>query len=212
MKLFCIAVTLAIVYLNDVNGHGALWDPPMRGSSWRFGFNTPPSYNDLGYNCGNYKFDEDKCPACGFPELSCPSGEFCKNIIVKTYKAGATIPVMIHMGANHGGVFQFRLCSSSNGDASWDCLEKNRLKVTEALNQGATSKSGTIYQEPKAQDQSATNVTVHVQLPSGLKCDRCVFQWHWTAALVPGTCTNGTQGQGCGPQQTYINCADIKIN
>jgi hypothetical protein len=72
----------------------------------------------------------------------------------------------------------------------------------------------TIFQEGAEGSAQAPNgdYKLSVTLPSGLTCSRCVFQWHWTAAQFYGTCANGTSAQGCGPQQTYIMCADIAIS
>ena len=145
------------------------------------------------------------CGVCGNTDSECPSQTYCKNVIVRTYKAGSTIPVTINFSGNHGGVIQFRLCSAANGAATWACLEQHRLAIQEAGGK-------TIWQEPWSDNEKHDgDVPLHVTLPSGFKCDRCVFQWHWTAANYMGTCANGTTGMGCGGQQTYIACADIKI-
>ena len=40
---------------------------------------------------------------------------------------------------------------------------------------------------------------------------RCVLQWTWTSANSWGRCSNGTAGLGCGPQETFRNCADVRI-
>jgi len=54
-------------------------------------------------------------------------------------------------------------------------------------------------------------ITRKAQLPQGLHCSRCVLQWTWTAANSWGICDNGTSGLGCGAQETFRNCADIRI-
>jgi len=205
------AICLAVVYLAYVTGHGILYEPPSRNSAYRQNFNTTPDYQDMGHNCGSFKYNEHGCAVCGNTDSECPSQTYCKNVIVRTYKAGATIPVTIKMFGNHGGVMQYKLCPSSNGAATWDCLDKHKLQITEAVSQ-KFSEGGTVWQEPGPDGNCGScDVQMHVKLPDGLKCDRCVFQWQWSGANMRGVCANGTEGMGCGPQQTYIACADIKI-
>ena len=48
-------------------------------------------------------------------------------------------------------------------------------------------------------------------LPYGLKCERCVLRWHYTAGNSWGQCEDGTSADGCGPQETFRSCADIAI-
>jgi hypothetical protein len=37
------------------------------------------------------------------------------------------------------------------------------------------------------------------------------FQWTYYTGNTWGKCDNGTEGMGCGPQETFRNCADITI-
>jgi hypothetical protein len=38
--------------LDSIESHGRLNEPASRNSAWRFGYNTPPNYNDNELNCG----------------------------------------------------------------------------------------------------------------------------------------------------------------
>jgi len=211
LALITIAITL-LVNIYEIDGHAALYEPPSRNSAFRFGFNTPSDYNDMSHNCGSYlatppKSGEKYCSVCGDAASECPSGTYCKKVIVRNYKAGQSVDVTINFAGNHGGVIQFRVCpvTNDNQEVTWDCLEKYPLAIQEAGGK-------TIWQEPWSDsDKHDGDVKLHVTLPSGLKCSRCVFQWHWTGANYYGTCANGTTGMGCGPQQTYIACADVSI-
>lgn len=40
-------------------------------------------------------------------------------------------------------------------------------------------------------------------------CNAC--QWTYTAGNNWGLCEDGTNGQGCGPQETFRACADISV-
>lgn len=46
-----LVFTSVLVY---VHAHGRLVLPPNRASLWRFGYNSPPNYDDDGMNCGGF--------------------------------------------------------------------------------------------------------------------------------------------------------------
>ena len=50
---------MLVALIPGVLGHGFLQEPPSRSSMWRFGFNTPPNYNDNQLFCGG--FDVSVC-------------------------------------------------------------------------------------------------------------------------------------------------------
>ena len=52
-------VLVLVALIPGVLGHGYLQEPPSRSSMWRFGFNTPPNYNDNQLFCGG--FDVSVC-------------------------------------------------------------------------------------------------------------------------------------------------------
>ena len=70
-----------------------------------------------------------------------------------------------------------------------------------------------IYRFEIARDSPKSNVTFNyrVKLPDGITCTRCVIQWWWVAGNNVGVCTNGTEAMGCGPQESFQNCADVAI-
>lgn len=50
------------------NGHGRLIEPPSRSSAFRYGFQTPPNYNDHELYCGGFARQQrngGKCGECG---------------------------------------------------------------------------------------------------------------------------------------------------
>lgn len=55
--------------LQLVGGHGRLIEPPSRATMWRYGFDTPPNYNDHELYCGgfsrHYQKNGGKCGICG---------------------------------------------------------------------------------------------------------------------------------------------------
>ena len=53
---------------------------------------------------------------------------------------------------------------------------------------------------------------IQVKLPKDRTCDKCVLRWHWKSGNNWGRCDDGSHQVGCGPQETYRNCADIAVN
>ncbi|RXG62233.1 hypothetical protein Avbf_10633 [Armadillidium vulgare] len=57
------------------------------------------------------------------------------------------------------------------------------------------------------------NFTWYVQLPPSMTCSNCVIQWTYVGGKNNwGQCGNGTGRLGCGPQETFKNCADVSIS
>ena len=52
---------------------------------------------------------------------------------------------------------------------------------------------------------------IELVLPEGLVCEHCSFRWHYRAGNNWGICSNGMGRMGCGPQETYRQCADVEI-
>ena len=56
------------------------------------------------------------------------------------------------------------------------------------------------------------NFAIDLVLPRDLSCDHCVMQWTWTAGNNNGCDdVSGECGLGLGAQETFVNCADIRI-
>ena len=60
-------------------------------------------------------------------------------------------------------------------------------------------------------DYAARTYEFQVQLPGDINCDQCIVQWSYVAGNSWGTDPDGTSCTGCGQQETFRNCADIKI-
>jgi len=201
-----------------VSGHGYLMDPPGRNSMWRFGYNTPPDYDDDQVFCGGrstFMANGYKCGVCGdaanaaVKDQEFPNGKYGKAPIqvVKTYTAGSQIGIGMHITTSHKGSMIFKICpaTSTTSEVTQECLDSHVLAV-----QGGTNNKYTLPAE--AVEGWRGNLTAKVTLPAGLKCDRCVIQWTWTAGNNYGKCDDGTSAVGCGPdQETFRNCADVKI-
>jgi len=111
------------------------------------------------------------------------------------------IDVEVEVTTNHRGYFMYRLCPNNDvtQDPDQDCFDQFVLN--------------TEHGDPHLPitDWGLGWWNTRVQLPVGLTCDQCILQWTYTAGNDWGTCENGTQAVGCGPQETFRACADISI-
>ncbi|GAB6030370.1 hypothetical protein CHUAL_007249 [Chamberlinius hualienensis] len=209
LKSLIFAVALAV----SVNGHGRLMEPPNRSSLWRVGYAAPANYDDNQLYCGGYSDQWNnnggKCGICGDPyEQPQPrdneaGGTYGLGIIVRNYTMGQTIDVWVDLTVNHNGWFEFRLCPNNDIHkiATQECLNEYLLELEEG---------GTRWYLP-AGFPSTGDIYLKFKLPPNLTCSQCVMQWHYNTATTWGTCDDGTQAMGCGPQECFRGCADVMI-
>uniref|UniRef100_T1J472 Chitin-binding type-4 domain-containing protein n=1 Tax=Strigamia maritima TaxID=126957 RepID=T1J472_STRMM len=205
-----LAIFHLLLYMSKVQGHGRLEDPPSRSTMWRFGFDNPKNYNDHELYCGGLHrqiSNKGKCGVCGDPwDTPAPrpnedGGKFGRGVIVRAYKPGQIIHVLVDVTANHNGYFEFKLCPvSKQHPVDDECMDQHLLALADG--------SGFRYYLPNPKN---VKFPVKLALPKGLTCRRCVFQWTYTAGNNWGTCKDGIGKVGCGPQETFRACADIAI-
>ncbi|XP_050408925.1 uncharacterized protein LOC126823898 [Patella vulgata] len=203
-------VLVVLVLLHQTNGHGRLIDPPSRASMFRFGYNTPPDYNDNQGNCGGRDIQQrnnEQCGVCGDPwdaevKPHEAGGIYATGQIVRTYKTGAHITATVELTANHMGYFEFRICVNNNvtKPATHECLNKHLLELGD--------RPGSKFYI----DNQSGYEKVSLKLPEGVVCTQCVFQWKYHAGNSWGTDPNGKSCVGCGPQEEFYACADIAIS
>jgi hypothetical protein len=102
------------------------------------------------------------------------------------------------------GYFVFKICPTTNQilEVTQDCL--NRFPLT-IINSDNPDK----YFLPSNRAQT---FTIKAKLPTGLICSRCVFQWTYICGNNWGKCDDGKSFKvGCGPQETFRGCADVRI-
>lgn len=102
--------------------------------------------------------------------------------------------------ANHGGTFKFEICRRG----SWE------IRETEDCFKPLQLANGNWSYEIEGKDGPGQRF-IQVILPRDLECERCVLRWHWKTANNWGRCEDGSDQVGCGPQETYRNCADIAV-
>ncbi|XP_045164026.2 uncharacterized protein LOC123528343 [Mercenaria mercenaria] len=210
------ACWLVIVFVPCAVGHGYLAFPPARNSMWREGFDTPKNYNDMGLNCGGFynqwTVNGGECGMCGDPvEAAEPrdheaGGWFAPvtRPISKCYNTiDHVIDITVRVTAYHKGYFEFRLCVNNDMtlDPGDDCIEDGYLLNVAGMPD--VTRYDINYDKREF---------YHFQLdmPQGVVCTQCILQWKYNAGNNWG-CDEEGCGMGVGPQEQFINCADIAI-
>jgi hypothetical protein len=203
------------LYFTCIHSHGRLMDPPARNSMWRFGFGTPINYSDNEVFCGGvgqqFKKNKGKCGVCGDdwsakrPRLNENGGTWGTGTIGKTYFQGQQMEVEVELTTNHWGWFEFKLCpvNAKTKLATKKCMDKHPLYLVN------NPKETKFYIPPDSKKKDIFRYKV--QLPSDVVCSQCVVQWTYRAGNTWALCGNGTGAIGCGDQETFRNCADIRI-
>lgn len=122
--------------------------------------------------------------------------------VSRTYVSGQQVQLEVELTAYHAGYFEFRLCplNTEARPVPQACLDRWLL----------SSEEGQRYR-PAPPPAGQGVYRVPVQLPPGLTCQLCVLQWRYTAANSWGDCGNETGAVGCGPQEEFRACSDIRV-
>lgn len=208
MRQFKLLIIFALC-IYEISGHGMVTNPIGRGSRWRNDRTAPINYDDNGTNCGGFSNQwsnqAGKCGICGDPyqssrprmhELGGLIGG--SGVIVANYNSGSTIEVTVKITANHLGKFLFDLCNLDNEAESEECFARNVLRTSDGKNEYVIGSAAGDYK-------------IFVKLPDNLKCEHCVLRWQYIAGNNWGWCGDGTGRLGCGPQENFRTCSDIKI-
>jgi len=201
--LLCASVAL-------IAGHGRFLKPPSRSSVWRdprfTHLNPPVNYDDNQLYCGGIHQADDpgsNCGVCGDPlSQSTPrdneyNGRYYAGIITEEYSQGSVIDIEVDLTTSHLGNMEWRLCTDPARE-SQECFNQHVLMI-----QGTT--------QTKLPAGPTGLMRTRLQLPGGVTCNHCVIQWNYRAGNGWGLCPNGTSAGGCGPQETFRGCADVRI-
>lgn len=123
------------------------------------------------------------------------------NRTVKNYFPGSTLDIIIDLDTNHGGYFTFELCRRD----SFDIME------TESCFESLQFIDGSYSMKLQTDHSDKGLKSLSLLMPEDVSCISCVLRWNYRTGNNWGTCINGTEGVGCGPQELYRNCADISI-
>ncbi|XP_055852303.1 uncharacterized protein LOC129916410 isoform X2 [Episyrphus balteatus] len=185
-------------------------EPVSRGSRWRTDRTAPANYDDNGLYCGGYAVQwsayAGKCGICGdsygdkMPRPHEIGGTYGQGVIVGKYKAGQELDVSIKITQNHKGYFVFQLCNMDSQPESERCYSDNPVQV----------KEGGYKHYLNSDENRFYNTTII--LPPKFTCKKCGLRWIYNTGNSWGTCDDGTGAIGCGPQEQFVNCADITIS
>jgi len=126
-------------------------------------------------------------------------GRYTSGVVVRRYRPGDVVPVVVELTAAHAGYFEFRVCpvnhlpttatdnsttSTMPRDPSPECLDRNVLQL---VGRSGRDRGGTRSSKRYAVGLRAARMhAVDVQLPPGLECKHCLFQWKYhTGKRVP---------------------------
>lgn len=142
--------------------------------------------------CGD-PYDEQKQPHAD-------GGRYSNGIIAKTYEKGQMIDVTVHLTTSHLGNFEFRVGDFTDKKTAGDTRGKllgSILKLDNGSSKFTKVGKTGMYK-------------IKLQLPADLTCKRCVIQWWYTGGNNWG-CDRTGCATGKGPQETFVNCADVTI-
>ncbi|KAH8249823.1 hypothetical protein KR038_002243, partial [Drosophila bunnanda] len=217
MEMCGLAVFFSISFsVLFCDGHGRLIEPPSRASAWRYGFQTPPDYNDHELYCGGFtrqwKKNKGKCGECGDPwDIPEPrphesGGKWGQGLIVRSYFPGSVMTIRVELTASHMGYFEFRLCPKPNAKQS--CLDQNVLPIMG----GFPSQPSPTDLRSRFYPRNGSRIyEIKARLPD-LSCNHCVLQWRYIAGNNWGICDDGNGAVGCGPQEEFRSCSDISLS
>lgn len=97
-------VLILILVIKEIYCRGRLIDPPARSSAWRYDNRFPTYYDDNQMFCGGLQVQLNnggKCGICGenyaLPKKFEKGGSLYRGYIVKAYKQGQNIPVVVEV-------------------------------------------------------------------------------------------------------------------
>ena len=210
--LFLICL-FSIIY--KIENHGFLINPPARSSAYREDpLRFPIYYTDTEMNCGgkSVQWDQNggRCGICGenwaLPKRYELGGDRYRGYRVRDYSINGKIPVSVYVWTNHRGWFEFRLCNVDNqpsGEADHGCLDQILL---------SDSNGQTRFDTPSQVEGWRGFFNATLDIPRNFVCDHCVLQWKWNVGNSFGIdFSTGINCLGCGPQEQFYGCADIRI-
>ncbi|EDW37968.1 GL12291 [Drosophila persimilis] len=214
-KLWALLLYAPLFFIRSCDGHGRLIEPPSRASAWRYGFQTPPDYNDHELYCGGFtrqwKRNGGKCGECGDawdmpePRPHENGGQWGQGVIVRSYLPASEMTIRVELTASHMGYFEFRLCDDPG--AKQACLDKNILHILG----GSPAHPSPADLDSRFYPRNGSRIyEIKARLPE-MTCNQCVLQWRYVAGNNWGMCNDGNGAVGCGPQEEFRSCSDIAI-
>ena len=106
--------------------------------------------------------------------------------------------VIVEITAAHKGFMEWRLCTNPLTETQ-DCFDEHLLQRVDG-------------QGTQVEVDSIGTYEIKLQLPKSVSCNHCILQFNYRAGNNWGFCDDGSGRPGCGPQETFRGCADIRIS
>ncbi|KAG4072959.1 hypothetical protein HA402_006639 [Bradysia odoriphaga] len=198
-----------LIVCGSALGHVRLRHPAGRSSIWRdpqFAHLNPlVNERDDSYYCGGVRYLQpdpvDNCGVCGdiaseeVPRSNENGGTYGRGIITGVYRPGQEIEIETEFTIPHWGYFEMQLCNDASRETE-ECFQKLRFG-------NGDTHAHILFGTPQW-------INTTIILPTDVTCKQCVLRLHYRGGYQ-GDCDDGTQGPGCGLQQTFRACADITI-
>ncbi|EDO40899.1 predicted protein [Nematostella vectensis] len=187
MKLFSLLLIASLTAL--ALGHGYIRNPAARNACKQYGFEECIiEWTMDEKNCGGFLLNG---------KITVESVVYVAiGTITGIYKEGQLFELQLNITVSHKGWSEFRV-----GDIGTPPITQAKLNHLLKLEDGTTR-----WMHPG----KAGLYKIMLQLPAGLKCRHCVLQWWWRTGNSWGCDSDGC-GLGHGPQEHFVNCADITI-
>jgi len=205
-KLISLAVFLAAA--GFVEPHGYLKEPIARTSIQlrpEFGTSQPYWWDNQGVWCNNVQQDVaiSNCGRCGETagnRDASQNGMYDKKVIAANFTAGSIVAITANFQAPHNGYFDIELCPQDTETDS--CFQ--RLTIVSGTESISNNRICVPY------DNVNKDITARVQLPAGVRCNRCTIRWNYRTAYQ-GHFSPYDPCFNPNPAQTFRNCADVRI-
>lgn len=135
-----------------------------------------------------------------------------KNVSHFRYQQGQEINIKFILTSNHMGHAEFSICplKDDNDVETEECFKKYPLTQLECIQ--PDNNCTNLPDKNKVIVRGNENIyRLKAVLPEDLSCDHCVLRWHYRAGNNMRRCPDGVERFGCGPQEIFRGCSDIRI-
>lgn len=129
-----------------------------------------------------WRVHQGRCGVCGdrYGDIQDhdDGGKFASGIIVRSYKDGYYINITFEVSSNYLGFVEFRICPRNHTSVqlTQSCFDRYPLWIDEAHGtRYYIGSRGGIYD-------------IHVRLPGGVVCKKCVLQWKYKTGNLCSAC------------------------
>lgn len=220
-------LSLALLAARAVLGrcHGMLQEPASRNVVHNSDY-CPHCLNAGGPSrtyAGRRRWPNAKHGVCGDPadgeREHEAGGRYATRRVTATYEEGQTVRLRVRITAAHGGRFSFGVCPLPRA-ALRDAAEERRVVTQACFDEHPLTNAADGSRHWWLGRQGEGEYVMKFRLPPGVRCERCVLQWHYesgNSCTIPGTPDRHVVSDGMEPcdrssnMEEFWNCADVAI-